>query len=335
LSRFQQNFPGVDRTALAPVLNHLGRLLAGPLESIDDAIDTYREALACDPSLDSARASLAELLAHRPELWEEAIERHTELLEKNPARVASLRAMIRVAGRRGFDSRVSAGLAILRGLGAATPEELESAPEAWRPDVEPAVFQNPVWEAVRRMAREAAEELGAALGTGSPDIGNTSATSPRLRFRGAVTAAEAELTAPALLPLPVSELSAAMSLTHQLAFEEESVSGDGHLVNELSRHLGRRTRKRLRRVLEGVSAEQIAEVDYEAWRAELRGLAGTLALRNSGVSLRDALSAWLIPDDDQPDRTLPPEADFEALVSVSPEATAMLRHLVRRWVASF
>ncbi len=333
LTHFYENFPGEDRRALAPVLNHLGRLLAGPLEDLDRAIEMYREALACDPSLDSARASLAELLAHRPDEWEEALERHAELLNQNPARVASLRAVVGMARRRGLEGSVGTGLAILGALGAATPEEIEEAPRNWLPEVEPAVLEDSVWEAVRRAAREASEELGQALGTGSPDFDHSKDTSPRLRFRAAVTSAEAELSAPALVPLPVSELSAALVLLRQLAFEEESVTGDGHLVNELSAHLGRRARKRIRRVLEDVDGNHVAEIDYTAWRAELRGLAGTLALRESRVSLRDALSALLLRDEDQPERTLPPEADFEALVAGSPEALAMLRQLVRRWIA--
>jgi Tfp pilus assembly protein PilF len=317
----------------APVHHQLGRLLAGPLESLDAALDAYRAAVADDPQLTEAQEALADLLVHRPALWEEAIARHRELLARNPLRLPSLRALLRIARARGHDLAVAAGLALLRALGLATPDERSEAAARFPLPLERGPrFSNPVWETARVLAQEAAEELGIALGVGRaapPDPRGL--IDPVARFRAEVTAAEAALTAPALVPLSVAELGEHLTLVAELTAEAEGVSGDGRVVNALVDALGRRGRKRLKKVLGETPAEAIAAIDFAAWRAELRGLASVAALAGSSADLRTAFLAW-VADDSEAARSLATDSNLSERAAASPEARALLRQLIEAWI---
>jgi tetratricopeptide (TPR) repeat protein len=334
LTSFVDAHPDGISLRTAPALYGLGRLLAGPLEDVEGAIDVYRRAIAADPDLRDARIALAELLAHREEFWKEAIERHGELLREEPVRLASIRAVLRISQGRGSEAGVAAGLAVLRALGAATPEERIQAPA--RPAlslVNEASMSDPVWEAARRIAREAAQEIGVALGAGNgPETRESASLDPVASFRAAVTAAEGELSAPALVPLPAAELGSAIALVAQLALEASCVNADGDLANALSSSLGRRARRRVRKALGEVEPESIASIDFEAWRGDLRGLASALALESGKVDLRTALTAWLQPGDGDDTEAIPAEADVSQLVAASPEASALLRSVISAWV---
>jgi hypothetical protein len=189
---------------------------------------------------------------------------------------------------------------------------------------------DPLAEAVRRAAQEAAKEIGAALGVGAPFEAPPEADDPAARFRAAVIAEEARLAAPALVPLSTDELASVLNLLAQLAFEAPAVSGDGKLVNDLARQLGRRARKRVRRALEPFGPEEVARLDAAAWRAELRGLAGAVVLERDQVELRTALGVWLRASDGEPGPP-PPEADLSAALRGVPEALALLRRVVAAW----
>jgi tetratricopeptide (TPR) repeat protein len=334
LSAFLAAAPA-DAGALTAAVHHqLGRLLAGPLESLDGALAAYRAAVAADPQLMEAREALADLLVHRPALWDEAIERHRELLAANPVRVASLRALLRIARARGCDVAVATALTLLRALGLAAPDERQQAatrlPIAL--DRSPR-FTNPVWEAARALAQEAAEEIGQALGVGTAAPGDPSGLAqPVARFRAEITAAEAALSAPALLPLSVEELGETITLVAQLTAEVEAVSGDGRIVNALANALGRRARKRLRRVLGETPAHEIAAIDFAAWRAELRGLASFAALASGVADLRTAFLAWVAADDPEGARLLTAEGDICPRVAMIPEARALLGRLIDAWI---
>ncbi len=334
LSSFVDSHPDDRSVRVAPALHQLGRLLAGPLEDVGGAIEVYRRAIAADPELRDARVALAELLAHRPECWNEAIQQHRDLLHDEPFRLTSIRALLRISHGRGSEAAIGVGLALLRALGAATPEERIEAPV--RPPVslanEPSMG-DPTWEAARRIAREAARELGEAFGVGNGSEGaRNQALDPMAGFRAAVTAAEGELAAPALVPLPTSELGSAVSLVAQLALDVPCVSADGGLVNSLSSSLGRRARRRVRKTLGEIEAASIASIDFEAWRAALRGLASALAMESSQVDFRVALTAWLQPADGDDPQAIPPEADVSQRVAASPEASALLRSVIGAWV---
>jgi tetratricopeptide (TPR) repeat protein len=334
LTCFVDAHPDGRSPRIAPALHQLGRLLAGPLEDVEGAIGFYRRAIAADPELRDARIALAELLVHRPEYWNEATEQHRGLLQDDPTRLASIRALLRISHGRGSEVGVATGLAILRALGAATPEERIEAPA--RPPVsllsQPSL-SDPVWEAARRIAYEAAGEIGEALGVGNGSgIPSSEALNPMAGFRAAATAAEGELSAPALVPLPTPELGSAITLVAQLALDASCVSADGDLVNALSSSLGRRARRRVRKALGEVDAKTIASIDFEAWRADLRGIASALALEASKAEFRVAVTAWLQPGDGDDAQAIPPEADVSQLVAAHPEASALLRSVISAWV---
>jgi tetratricopeptide (TPR) repeat protein len=334
LRRFVAAAPADEPALAAQALHQLGRLLAGPLEDVEGAIAAYRRALHVDPDQDEAREALAELLVHRPEHWGEAAVRHRELLERDPVRLGSLRALLRIARGRGSEIGVATGLALLRALGSATPDERAEAPA--RPPLSTGQrvgLEDPAFESARRVAQEAAAEIAEALGVGAPGaLEEPLDAKPLVRFRAAVTAAEGELAAPSLIPLPTAELGQAVALAAALALDAEAVYGDGALVNALAASLGRRARRRVRRALGAVSAEAIAAIDFSAWRAELRGLASAVALDRSDLDLRTALLAWLDVESPREPRPLPAEADIRDRVAASPEARAFLRRLLAAWV---
>lgn len=329
LGRFVEAAPEPDAPAVAEALYQLGRLLAGPLEDLDAAIDSYRRALVIDPELGGARESLADLLVHRPEHWGEAVSEHAALLAANPLRLTSLRGLLRIARGRGSAPAVASGLAILRALGVATPEERIEAPA--RAPLAPArTMADPIWEAARCVAQEASREIAEALGVGSQAAAGEAPSDPVARFRARVIQEEGALSAPALVPRPTPELGEIVTLVAQLALDVPAVHGNGDLVNGLSRTLGRRVRRRLRRLLEGVDAEAVASIDFAAWRAELRGLASAAALAADEAELRTAFLAWTHAGDS---RLPPPESDLREAIASRPEACALLHHLVDCWIA--
>ena len=74
----------------------------------------------------------------------------------------------------------------------------------------------------------------------------------------------------------------------------------------------RRTRRRLRRIFEGVTLAEIDAVDFSAWRQEVRALAAQIALDACGGDLRSALVA-MIEDETDPGGLDLPEAAWARL----------------------
>ncbi len=334
LAAFADRHPGDEPAALAQIHFHRGRLLAGPLEEVDEALEAYRSAVGLNPRLRDGHEALARLLAHRPECWDEALARHRELLESTPWRAASLRDAIAIARGRERDASASAGLAILRALGAAGPAEREQAPERLPLRVgEPARLENPVWEAVRRVATAAADEMARALGATPAPPASGAESDPAAAFRAAALEAEAALAAPALVPLADEELAETLRMVVDLALEQDHLHGDGHRVNALAHELGRWARRRVKRELGDVRPEDVADVDFGAWRAELRSLAHATALDALGGGLRSALLALLDTGPDGAPCRPGPEADLTDLVASSPTAGALLRRVVVAWLS--
>ena len=116
-----------------------------------------------------------------------------------------------------------------------------------------------------------------------------------------------------------------------LAAEAPYVHGDGHRVNALSRELGRRARRRVQRELDGVDPAEVAEIDFAAWRRELRTLAHAEALDALGGDLRASLVA-LLDDVAGAPPEVGPEDDLCAAVAGSPAASALLRRVVLAWL---
>lgn len=333
LGEFAENHPGDDPIGLAGVHFQHGRLLAGPLERVDDALDAYRAAIAENPHLREAHAAIASLLVYRRDAWDEALARHRDLLQSRPTDVPYLRGALRIAEGLGKERVVAQGRAILAALGVASPEERTAAPENLDLRVgRSAALENPVWDCARRIATTAAEEIGRALESASSTVASQASDDPLAEFRAEALRAEGRLAAPALVPLSDPEVGELLTIAAQLASEVEHLHGDAQTVNRLSDELGRRARRRVRRELEGIEVSEIAETDFAAWRRELRTLAHACALDEMGGDLRTALCALLESDADLPAETAHAEGDLIAAVDASPAATALLRHVLSVWL---
>ncbi len=308
-----------------------GRLLAGPLERVDEALDAYRAAIAANPRFREAHAALAGLLVHQPESWDEALARLRDLLEAKPTEASHLRGALSIAEGRERAPAVRLGRMILSALGSATAQEREY--EAARSESSfPTAggLENPVWECARRLAVSAGEEIGRALGAPAESAAVGDPGDPLAAYRTAALAAEGELAAPGLVPLEDGEVAEVLRIVAELACDAEQVHGDGHRVNRLSSELGRRARRRLRRELGSVAAREIAEIDFAAWRCELRTLAHFQALAQSASDLRTALLALL--EGDAGCERPGPNADLAAALEGAPVALALLRRVVLSWI---
>ena len=333
LAHFAEGFPAGDATLLAQVHFQRGRLLAGPLERVEEGLDGYRAALAANPRFRDAHAALASLLVHRPECWDEALARHRSLLEIAPHDAEFLRGALRIAEGRGKAAAAVQGRVILAALGAAAPAERAGAPARLDLAVGKGVsLENAVWERARRMVCAVSEEIGRALGASPQAALGVAADDPRTAFRTQALAAEARLAAPALIPLETDELGEVLRLVAALGTDSEQVHGDGRRVNAFASELGRRARRRVRRELEGIDPREVAEIDFEAWRRELRGLAHAQALDAIGGELRPALLALVEAERAGTGWDPGPEADLGPALAASPAAEALLRRVVRAWL---
>jgi len=331
LAEFAERHPGDDPAGLADVFDQLGRLRAGPLEDVDGAIQAYRSALALEPERAATRTALAQLLSHRPADWPEALGHHRAALEADPTLASSLRAVQRIAEGSGRAEAAAHGRAILRALGAVGAAEPADAPAALaRPLAAGGKLDDPLAETLRELAQQASREIAEALDS-SPALATTAGGSALAAFRAAALAAQGRLTAPALLPLTAAQQGEVLSVVASLVVEPDLVRGGGQLVNGLASALGRRARRRLRRVLEGTSLAAIAGLDPGAWLAEVRTLAAAVALDETHADLRTALLACLADEAERPADSLHEAADLTALVGAHPQARSLLRRAVRAW----
>ncbi len=332
LRRFVELHPGDDPRGVAEALQQQGRLLAGPLEDLEGAVAAYERAIRLDPERTELRAVLASLLSHRPERWREALDHLRAVLDRDPTHAAALRAALRVAASRPRPRGADDGLAILRALGIASASELAAAPAALSGPIAGggAGLDDPLHEQLRLVAEHAAREIGDALGPSGP--ASAPCADPLAAFRAAAFAAEGRLCAPALLALPTRELREVLLLVATLALDVGDLRVSGRHVNALTNALGRRTRRGLRRLLEGASLDALAAVDFAAWRSELRALAAAVALGESGAGLRTALVALAV-ETSEGAAQLPASADLSAQVAGSPEARSLLRRAIRSWLA--
>jgi tetratricopeptide (TPR) repeat protein len=332
LREFAERHPGDDAEGLADVLQQLGRLLAGPLEDIDGAILAYRRAVDIDPERVESRATLAEFLSHRPADREEALAHHRALLASDPTHAPSLRLLMQIARERGNTAAIAGGNEILRALGVASPSEVDEAqPDTQLTFAGDRKLADPLGEKLRRIANAAAHEIATAL-EASETAWVATAADPASAFRAAAMAAEAQIAASALIPLTVQELGEVLKLTAAVALDPDHVQGDGRLVNAMSSAIGRRMRRRLRRILDGETLEAIAAVDFTAWRAEVRALAAAVALDETGGDLRTALAVLIAEESDHAVLDLPNSADLTPYVAAYPRAQSLLRRVVRSWL---
>ena len=330
LEEFVDSHPGGDAEADACV--QLGRLRAGPLEDLEGAIRVYRRAVELRPQDLDLRTTLADLLGHRPDDRAEALAHHRQALEAYPVHLPSLRAGLRAALESGNDAAAGNGLVLMRALGVATPEEVEAAPERLTLQLAAAgVLDDPLSETLRQAVLKVSRELASALAApeAQSPIGAEGAIAS---FRAAALEAEAALTAPGLLPLPTEELGELLTFVAALALEVDETPGSGSTLNAVSAELGRRARRRVRRVLEGRSFAEIRELDFAAWRREVRVLAAARAVDEAGCDLRTALLARIGEHSEHSVEEIGETADLTPLVAACPEALSLVRRAVRAWL---
>ncbi|MBW2361078.1 MAG: hypothetical protein JRG84_09275 [Deltaproteobacteria bacterium] len=333
LERFVDRHPGDDPAGLAEALQQRARLLAGPLEDLDGAIDAYRRALAFQPESRELRVTLANLLSQRPEAWPEALEQHAATLEELPSDPDTLRAVLRIAEYTGNAEAIGNGLALLRALGIATAEEAAAAPDRMALVLAPRLgLDSTLGEALRAAVQCAAEDIGRALGApghmATPDAG----ADPTAQFRADALTAQAELTAHGLLPLPTNEMADVVRCVALLALDPASVHTSGATLNAISETFGRRARRRVRRVLGGVTRGEIEGLDFTLWRQELRTLAAARAVDIGAGDLRTALLAGICNAEDHSPGDFEPTRDIAVLVAACDEARGVMQRAVRAWL---
>lgn len=334
LETFALSYCGDDKLALAEVYHQLARLQAGPLENLEAAIASYRKALQNHPNLQAAQESLTELLSQRPGDWDEAIARHKILIEQNPVRVASLRALVQIAlGRRHFQAAEN-GQAILRALGALSADDRDAAPtRIVLPLRDTLKMKNELWENLRQVAIHTRSEIAQARGASeASNLPPAAENDPLARFRTELLAAEGELAAPALVPLSTAALADTLTLVSQIAFQSEQVSGDGHLVNSLASSLGMLRRRKIRKLLGESSPTEVMRIDFGAWRTELRRLAVVAALAETNGELYPAFAALLQDATDAEASAIRPDTDLTSVAASCPEVLDLLRRIYAVWL---
>jgi tetratricopeptide (TPR) repeat protein len=332
LATFAERHPGGDAPALAEVFEQLGRLRAGPLEDLDGAVLSYRRAIELAPERLEARAALAELLSHRPGDWDEALDHLRIVLSARPTHANCLRVALRVARGREDAVQVATGALIQRDLGVASSYETEEDVSDAAPFVtEEPRLEDARFELLRRIAVEASAEIATALGDGATVPESESSQDDVVAFRSRVLALQGELSAPSLLTRSGSDVGEVLALVVDLVLEPSQVNGDGALVNGLSAALGRRRRRKLRRVLgDDATPDDFAAIDWDAWQVEMRALAAAEALRRDDASLRTALIALTGETDENAD--LRGEAHLAPHVEADPIARAFLARIVGDWL---
>jgi hypothetical protein len=118
-----------------------------------------------------------------------------------------------------------------------------------------------------------------------------------------------------------------------LSLDPERVSGDGSLVNAISSAVKRRLRRRLRIHLKGESMDSLDRVDFDAWRNEIRAMASAIAVDETGIDLRTALTALIRDGSDGSGDELALPADLTDWAAARPATTALLRQAIRSWLS--
>jgi hypothetical protein len=291
-----------DAAARAEVCLELGQLRAGPLEDVEGALDAYARARSLAPDRLDVREAYAALLLHFPERAGEAQDELALVLGRSPARVDSIRRMVRVGELRGDERMASRGRAILAALGVLSPLEREGAPATLDFPVEPALAPaDAASEQLRAVLAALAEEREEAAG---PPEGEERAAAA---WRAAVQA----LVGDDVLGLETHRLRVAVIERVAAARDER---------------LSRRARRSLR-ALEQVALERF---DFATWRDALRLRAWARSVDSLGGDLAAALRALLVQESGEPPAA---DADLSQWVAASAEASELLGAVIRAWLA--
>jgi tetratricopeptide (TPR) repeat protein len=293
------------------------RILAGPLEDVEGALDAYDRARALAPERLDVREARAALLAQRPGREAEALSELAAVLDEDPLRVDAIRRATRIARGRGDEASARRGSALLRALGAASP--IDRATEASRFDLAceaTLLALAPAEESLRSILVVLAPLLEARVTdwfpADSPETAELEATAsepcPQVLWQ---TAARKLVGTPELLRLDVTELRAALETAIATARE-------GRLGREGSRALRR------------LQDPRLELVDLATWRTALRARVWARVADALDGDLRVVLAAIAA---EAGAGTLRADEDLTPWLTESPEAAALLRPLLRAWLS--
>jgi tetratricopeptide (TPR) repeat protein len=348
LRDFCDHHPEPEHRDLAEAYYKLAGLLSGPLEDMDGAIRCFERTLELAPDHPKAREPLASLLAVMPHRWTDAIVHHAELLDEKPTRTASYRSLHQIALSRENIEASRFGLAVLRAIGAASPAERAEAPDFLpRPVIAQARLEDPIAEIARRLVQHAAETIPGVLlaDTGQDEGEDATSSSSADDFATRFRSAEGDVAIAGLEVLSDEALGDLLATLTALALGEESgeelleSSLDDDLLKALERGLGRWTRRKMRRLLDGTTLKQVRALDPGAWRIAVRGLAATVAVDLGHGDLRSALVYFCTHEfcthelftNQQEDRTIADADDLTARIAGSAIAEELLRRVAASW----
>jgi hypothetical protein len=146
---------------------------------------------------------------------------------------------------------------------------------------------------------------------------------------------ERSLCPPALAALGSGEISEVLCTIANAAAGEEfarAVDADDsrtELATAVEYAIGRRTRRKLRRILDGTSPELIRTIDFETWLASVRGLAAARALERSNATLRSALLQLSMTPEEAAETE--ETDDLSARIAGAGKACDLLRQLEAAW----
>lgn len=328
LSQFLDRHPDPDSPTLAHVHLERGRLLSGPLEDVDAAIEAYEKALALQPDLGVARTALGRLLLHSGERWREALAIHRDLLETNPTAGASLRAIIHIAEGRGHAEVAESACVVLRALGLASPEEDATGASALRVPIHPGPpMADDQAERLRRIAHLVSEDLGGVLEGAVPDRASSSDEEVD-RAIDRICDIEDELSAPGLARLDAEDRAGLFSSLGALFLDPGGNGADSRFRASLDEALGRWNRRKVRRIVEETTMDAIEAHDHAAWGDSLRAIAGAQAVDRTGGHLAPVLRALLAMEPDVADEPAFEGAEIATLSASSPAARALLTRIL-------
>ncbi|MEM9177114.1 MAG: hypothetical protein AAGC67_17995, partial [Myxococcota bacterium] len=324
LSQFLERHPDPESRTLAHVHLERGRLLSGPLEDVDAAIAAYEEALSLQPDLGVARTALGSLLLHSPERWREALAIHRELLETNPTSGPSIRALLRIADGRGQADLVEGGLAVLRALGIASPQEAADGTSRLRVAIHPGPpMAEDDAERLRRIAHLVSDEIGGVLQGSIPDRPSAEDEETDRAIRQ-ICEVEDELCAPGVARLDAEDRASLFSSLGALFLDPGGNGADGRYRARLDEALGRWTRRKVRRIVEETTMAAIESHDQEAWAESLRAIAAAQVVDRNGGDLAPVLRALLVMEPETADAPAFEGAEIATLTASSPAARALL-----------
>ena len=327
LSRFLEAHPDQESPTLAHVHLERGRLLSGPLEDFDAAVDSYEAALRLQPSLGVARTALGRLLLHSPERWREALALHREILEASPTTASSLRALSQLAGERGVTEVVEGASVVLTTLGLASPEEAAGSQTKLRIAIHPGPpMANDADERLRRIAHQVSEELTTVIAPLALERPTSSDSEVDDALRQ-IAAIEDDLSAPGLSRLSAEDRSAVFSSLAALFLDPGGNGADDRFRAPLEEALGRWTRRKVRRIVEETSEEEISSIDHQAWGEALRAIAAAQVVDRTGGELQSVLRALIILDAEDEQSLALEGAEIATLAASSDAARRLLARI--------